>query len=157
MAMSREQRRALRLLAGSPLGCTEAIMLAHGFTIEMLDTLVRDGLATAEQREMIGERKVCRVIALYQSPDEQVLGGGVGHRTSAQTSTAPSTGQRDSVMTKLREGRAVVPQSQRQCRCRRRAHTQGTDFFSVLVTIHIPQMGQPPSMRGRLFLQGGTQ
>ena len=29
MTMSRDQRRALRLLAGSPLGCTEAIMLAH--------------------------------------------------------------------------------------------------------------------------------
>jgi hypothetical protein len=39
--------RALRLLAGSPLGCTEAIMLAHGFTVEMLGRLVLDGLATA--------------------------------------------------------------------------------------------------------------
>ena len=29
--MSRDRRRALRLLAGSPLGVTEAIMLAHGF------------------------------------------------------------------------------------------------------------------------------
>jgi hypothetical protein len=27
-------------------------MLAHGFTIEMLDALVRDGLATAERRAM---------------------------------------------------------------------------------------------------------
>jgi hypothetical protein len=52
MAVSRDQRRALRLLSGSPLGVTEAIMLAHGFTIEMLDALMRDGLATAEQREM---------------------------------------------------------------------------------------------------------
>jgi hypothetical protein len=51
MAMSRDQRRALRLLAGSPLGVTEAIMLAHGFTNAMLDALVRDGLATAEQRK----------------------------------------------------------------------------------------------------------
>ena len=50
--MNRDRRRALRLLAGSPLGCTEAIMLAHGFTNEMLEALVRDGLATAEQREM---------------------------------------------------------------------------------------------------------
>jgi hypothetical protein len=51
MAVSRDQRRALRLLAGySPLGVTETIMLAHGFTIEMLTALVRDGLATAEQR-----------------------------------------------------------------------------------------------------------
>ena len=52
MAMSTERHRALRLLAGSPLGVTEAIMLAHGFTNAMLDALVWDGLATAEQREM---------------------------------------------------------------------------------------------------------
>jgi hypothetical protein len=45
--MRAERHRALRLLAGSPLGVTEAIMLAHGFTNELLDALVRDGLATA--------------------------------------------------------------------------------------------------------------
>jgi hypothetical protein len=37
MAVSAERHRALRLLAGSPLGCTEAII-----TIEMLTVLVRD-------------------------------------------------------------------------------------------------------------------
>ena len=42
-----EQNRALRLLAGSPHGCTEAIMLAHGFTVETLGRLVLDGNATA--------------------------------------------------------------------------------------------------------------
>jgi hypothetical protein len=47
MAMRAERHRALQLLAGSPLGVTEAIMLAHGFTIEMLTVLVRDRLATA--------------------------------------------------------------------------------------------------------------
>jgi hypothetical protein len=52
MAMSRDRRRALRLLAGSPLGATEAIMLAHGFTNAMLDALVRHGLATAERQAM---------------------------------------------------------------------------------------------------------
>ena len=35
------------MLAGSPLGVTEAIMLAHGFMVEMLTGLVRDGLGTA--------------------------------------------------------------------------------------------------------------
>jgi hypothetical protein len=37
------------LLAGSPLGCTEAIMLAYGFTVEALGRLGRlglDGLVT---------------------------------------------------------------------------------------------------------------
>jgi hypothetical protein len=52
MAVNGEQRRALQMLAGSPLGATEAIMLAHGFTNAMLDALVRDGLATAERRAM---------------------------------------------------------------------------------------------------------
>ena len=42
-----EQHRALRLLAGAPLGATEAMMLAHGFTEQILARLVRDGLATA--------------------------------------------------------------------------------------------------------------
>jgi hypothetical protein len=48
--MSAEGHRALRLLAGSPLGCTEAIMLAHGFTTEMLDALVRDGCGRCRKR-----------------------------------------------------------------------------------------------------------
>jgi hypothetical protein len=42
-----DQLRALRMLAGSPLGATEAIMLAHGFTFDMLTELVANGLATA--------------------------------------------------------------------------------------------------------------
>jgi hypothetical protein len=44
-----EQRRALRLLARSPNhGCTEAILLAHGFESAMQAKLVLDGLAKAE-------------------------------------------------------------------------------------------------------------
>ena len=43
-----EQRRALRLLAISPFGATEAIMHTHGFTRQMLAKLVRAGLATAQ-------------------------------------------------------------------------------------------------------------
>jgi hypothetical protein len=34
MAVSGEQRRALQMLAESPLGVTEAIMLAHGFAVD---------------------------------------------------------------------------------------------------------------------------
>ena len=45
-----ELNRALRLLAGSPHDCTEAIMLAHGFTAELLADLVRGGLATGDKR-----------------------------------------------------------------------------------------------------------
>ena len=46
--LSDEQRRALALLAGvGSMGTTEALMLAHGFEIEMLADLVRDELASA--------------------------------------------------------------------------------------------------------------
>jgi hypothetical protein len=38
-----EPRRALRLLARCPNGCTEALMLAHGFTIDMLRALAAGG------------------------------------------------------------------------------------------------------------------
>jgi hypothetical protein len=46
-----EKRRALRLLAGNPNGCTEAIMLAHGFESATLSKLVLDGLAKVEVHE----------------------------------------------------------------------------------------------------------
>src|ERR1700686_4094361 len=45
----RDQRQALRLRPTAPNGATEAIMLAHGFTIETLDALVEragDGFTT---------------------------------------------------------------------------------------------------------------
>jgi hypothetical protein len=40
-----EQRRALQLLASSPFGVTEVIMLTHGFTRRMRVGLIRAGLA----------------------------------------------------------------------------------------------------------------
>ena len=40
-----EARRALELLAGSPDGVNEALLLAHGFTREMLAGFVRAELA----------------------------------------------------------------------------------------------------------------
>jgi hypothetical protein len=43
-----EQSRALRLLAFSPFGATEAVMHIHGFTRQMLAKLVRARLATVE-------------------------------------------------------------------------------------------------------------
>jgi hypothetical protein len=50
------------LLAGSPLGCTEAIMLAHGFTTEMLTVLVRDGLATATPETVHAGKRPIKVV-----------------------------------------------------------------------------------------------
>ena len=49
-----DRRRGLELLDG----CTEAIMLAHGFTIEQMAELVRAGLASATaERVVAGARK----------------------------------------------------------------------------------------------------
>jgi hypothetical protein len=45
-----QQSEALRMLAGSPLGSTVSIFMAHGFEIGTLKALVRSGLATAERR-----------------------------------------------------------------------------------------------------------
>ena len=39
-----ERRRALELLAASPDGRSEAIMLAHGFTVDFLVELIRTGV-----------------------------------------------------------------------------------------------------------------
>jgi hypothetical protein len=43
-----EWARALRLLARRRDGCAEAVMLAEGFKIAFLASLVRDGLVTGE-------------------------------------------------------------------------------------------------------------
>jgi hypothetical protein len=59
-----DRRRALELLASCPDGCTEAIMLAHGFTVGQLVELVRAGFATAQTEcVVVGNRtfEVARV------------------------------------------------------------------------------------------------
>jgi hypothetical protein len=61
-SISAEQRRALRLLAGSPLGCTEAIRRAHGLKAELLALLVRDGLATTQPGTMRAGRRQIEVV-----------------------------------------------------------------------------------------------
>jgi hypothetical protein len=54
-----DRRRALELLAASPDGCTEAIMLAHGFTVELMVQIVRAGLATEQtERVVAGGRTI---------------------------------------------------------------------------------------------------
>jgi hypothetical protein len=54
-----DRRRALELLATSPNGCTEAVMLAHGFTVDFLAEIVRAGLATAKvERVVAGGRTI---------------------------------------------------------------------------------------------------
>jgi hypothetical protein len=54
------RRRALELLAGCGAdGCSEAVMKAHGFTVEQMMELVRDGLAMATpQRVKAGRARM---------------------------------------------------------------------------------------------------
>ena len=56
---SSERHRALALLAAFPDGSTEALLLAHGFSIEMMAELIRDGHANAQaERAMAGGRAI---------------------------------------------------------------------------------------------------
>src|SRR5262245_39831231 len=56
-----DRRRALELLATSPDGTTEAIMLAHGFTIELLVELINAGLASAQSERVVAGNKTIEV------------------------------------------------------------------------------------------------
>jgi hypothetical protein len=65
MKLSTDQRRALRLLdEAEPRGCTENIMIAHGFKTELLAGLVRDGLADVAAKTMLAGRQPMKVVRL---------------------------------------------------------------------------------------------
>jgi hypothetical protein len=59
--LSADRRRALKVLAASPNGCTEALMLAHGFKLELLGDLILDGLATAHNERMRAGKRAIEV------------------------------------------------------------------------------------------------
>ena len=61
--MNPEQRRALELLAQSPRGCAEDIMMeVHKFEIDVLAKLICNGLATATTESVrTGDRMVAVV------------------------------------------------------------------------------------------------
>ena len=56
-----DRRRALELLAASPDGLPEAIMLANGFTVAQLAELVRAGVATAASERIVAGRDTAEV------------------------------------------------------------------------------------------------
>jgi hypothetical protein len=56
-----DRRRALELLAASRDGCTEALMLAHGFSIDMMVELMNAGLATATAERVVAGGKTIEV------------------------------------------------------------------------------------------------
>jgi hypothetical protein len=57
------RHRALVLLAGSPDGHTEAIMLAHGFTAALLAELIDAGLVSAH-RQLVGRGRPTMIMRL---------------------------------------------------------------------------------------------
>jgi hypothetical protein len=65
-----DQRRALELLASSENGCTEAIMVAHGFGLDVLVEVVRAGLATAHGERVRAGGKTVEVLRV------QITGAG---------------------------------------------------------------------------------
>jgi hypothetical protein len=86
MAMSAERHRALEILAGSSLGCTEATLLAHGFTTDLLVDLVQEGLATATPER-------CRTAAAGTSAPRcsySRASGGITHLWGSSRSLAAS-------------------------------------------------------------------
>jgi hypothetical protein len=56
-----DRRRALELLAASRDGCTEALMLAHGFTIEQMVELIDGGLAMATTERIVAGNRTLEV------------------------------------------------------------------------------------------------
>jgi hypothetical protein len=55
------RHRALELLASSRDGCSEAIMIAHGFTVSDIVLLVHAGLATATAKRVIADSQKIEV------------------------------------------------------------------------------------------------
>ena len=56
-----DRRRVLELLAGSRDGCSEAIMLAHGFTVDFLLDLIRTGMATTRTERVVAGGRAMEV------------------------------------------------------------------------------------------------
>jgi hypothetical protein len=56
-----DRRHALELLASCRDGCTAAIMLAHGFTVEQMVEVVNAGLASATTERMVASNRTIEV------------------------------------------------------------------------------------------------
>ena len=64
--MRPDHLRALSILADCPEGCTEAVMLAHGFGPAVVAKLIQDGLLRAKtERVVTGHYRGVRVTRLH--------------------------------------------------------------------------------------------
>jgi hypothetical protein len=74
-----DRRRALELLASSRDGCTEAIMLANGFTVELMVDLCVAGLALATVDRMVAGGRIMEVARVkITKAGRQTLAAGTG-------------------------------------------------------------------------------
>jgi hypothetical protein len=81
-----DRRRALELLARCGAeGCTEALMLANDFTVDMLVELVRGGLASAESAS--GRPAIASPLALTRH-DQPLQSWKPFHFSKAQSANA---------------------------------------------------------------------
>jgi hypothetical protein len=83
--MTPDQRRALRRLANVPRGIAESLMLAHGFSRELISGLVLFGLATVvtDTVRIGGETMKVELIMITDAGRrvlESVTGGGPSPR-----------------------------------------------------------------------------
>jgi hypothetical protein len=69
-----DRRRALELLAASPDGCTEAVMLAHGFTVAQMVELIAAGLATASTERVVAGSRTIEVARMRITDAGRALG-----------------------------------------------------------------------------------
>ena len=60
--VSASRNRALRLLAEHTNGCNGAVLLAHGFSLELLNELIGAGLATASTESMMRGNKPVEIL-----------------------------------------------------------------------------------------------
>jgi len=63
-----DHRRALELLAAAPHGLTEAMMVAHGFTLEHMVELITAGLAGAVHERVMAGKNPMQVTRLRITP-----------------------------------------------------------------------------------------
>jgi hypothetical protein len=68
-----DRRRALEVLASCRDGCTEALMLAHGFTVALMVELIRAGLATAKPERVVGGGETVEIARV------RITEAGAGH------------------------------------------------------------------------------
>jgi hypothetical protein len=74
--LSGEQRRALEILAGSPHGCTEETLRAHGFTVRLLARIVHAGFAVANPEIVKAGGRTLSMLTITDVGRQALAGSG---------------------------------------------------------------------------------